>query len=649
MLDLSPKGPPRCVGLHSNFLLPQNAVWVVAKHDEPSLRSTLLAAAAASSAVVLLTDDIESLPPGLDLHLLAVEPESLVPDGASNIGEAWDQGVHTWVDYLFPGHLDGLAIADIVRVNIVGLPLEMAHRVQSVALADTLFSNYRPVEIRFAGPLPYYCDTVEAEAQRRGVPSVRKDIRAKRLAHFPAWLRHFGRAAALLGGVPAEAFSLFRHRRGAASSLASLVPAQGKNPVLWIAINPVWSQPLRNFINGVVRPLEEAGIPYGVVFVTEFALSGRRQNSQTIQEKALFDGTFASLRPAAIEQAAAVTSFFSLALSFFIWLPLACNSVFRAMIGAHCLRIGTMVGSVRTDLSFLLRIATRDLWRTIEAQRAAKKWLKTNSDIRRVVFNLAAPAEAKIVDLEAQRAGATTFDVPHGYPSEANIRTGYRTMSSYVLAWTNETAQRYAALGSNGHCLGGFMPQQRAVRTETQALPLVLILSGYVTFQCFQQYEKYARRLAQAVAVATEALSERARFVVRLHPLADRAAWDSHFTGKAPTLSRESRLSSDLANADIVITTMSSSFIEALLYEVPLLVHRAPIIEPETIFSHVHAQRWFSEGQDLKGKLSALLGSVDLTPEHQLSEMCFGPRRSPRVIADFLSQLGTREESPASS
>src|SRR5262249_10956618 len=152
--------------------------------------------------------------------------------------------------------------------------------------------------------------------------------------------------------------------------------------------------------------------------------------------------------------------------------------------------------------SGLLRIATHDLLRVVDARHAVERWLIAHPRARVVVSGVGFFGEAKIADLLMQRAGITTVDFVHCLVCEGDLRTTFRTRSAYVAAWTEQEVARYLRMGTNQHCMGGYMPRPLLARPTRGVRPRVLVATNYLHANPLvrRKNEKYARRLAIALS-----------------------------------------------------------------------------------------------------------------------------------------------------
>jgi hypothetical protein len=609
----------------------------------PALTAAAKALRGSAKDVVVITDDRDEVA-GLGGRITAIELEELLPSGVAHIEQAWDRGVFAWLKSLYPGRLSGIDLPELLSVNLLLQP-ELRFRIDAVALQDELFRRFTPGGIEFIGRPPVLCATIPTEARRRGIP-VQGDgaagtISAERLRDgllaLPLLVRHAARAVARVA-----------ERRRTALRLQTVALSPGdEEPRLWVVLSPMWRQNCRHIIESLLPALEREGVPYGIAFSMTFGepLSTAEAADGSVDELSLFDGTLGRFRPAALDQVTGTVEWAGLARLLARWAPRAIRGCLTGLRGAGQLRVGEQVGSLLSDAPALLRIATNELLRILDAEQATKHFLLAHPSAKTVVFASASNGETKMADCLMQEAGIVTVDFAHGEVNASNLRTQWRSRSVYHASWTVNESTRFAHLGTNRHCVGGFMPRLAVSKRVTQNPPVILVATNYVCdfFRLDGRITtlKFARRLAAALVQLVEHLGDRAQVILRPHPYEDRKTWVEMLGPRhAPQLSDIPALRDDLARASIVVTTLGGAAIEALAASVPVLFHSGPAVEPASLFGLVSAKRRFSTGSELIEKVDELLSKpMDLAPEHQLLTACFGSSQRPRAFIDLLREI----------
>jgi hypothetical protein len=620
---------------------------LVATSDHPELPAALarLAAEAPAGHVLLITDDRERVPAGRPAGLVVIEPEELLPEGVRPIEEAWDRGAWAYFERLFPEKLDE-PLAELLWVAAFLKPA-MLNRCLAVAFAHALLARVQVASLHLLGPLPHpLCDTLAVEARARGLPmhqglAGRLRERADELLYWPRGLLSAGAFGAMTLG---RSLRRFLGRRRSSALLAERMPVSSSHPRLWVTVSQ-WLQPSRHLIETVLAPCAARGIPVGLLFVTPFGVAATA-NSGVIDERAYLDGRFYPGRPAAVDQAAGSTEPLDLLTDLARWLPWSARCVLGCLRHGQSFRVDGLVAALPGDLPGLLRLATEDLLRIIETRHAAERWLGRHPDARTVVLAQASLAEPKTVDVLAQRRGLTTVDYIHAHVGESDLRTAFRSRSTYLVAWTEQETVRFRRLDTNRHVVGGYLPRRRHER-RPDPRPRILAAPSYLQAgnrETQRRYLKYARRLAEALRALAAHLGDRAEVVLRPHPLDDRQAWlrllgGTASSGPAPVLSDERQYSADLGRSHIVILSNSSTIVEALAYDIPVLVQRGPVVEADSLVALVPPERVFVNGAELIERVDAILERLDLGPEHALRRACFGARGEPAEILTLLTRI----------
>lgn len=592
-------------------------------------------AAATQGPVVVLTDDRDLLP-AID-GVTVVEPEDLIPDGTNVLGKRWDPDVAAWLLRLFGSE----RLARLMSVELQSQP-EFTERNLAVSVSRRFFDRFRPRTIRCIGHVPSMFAVVPIEAQARGI-----DVRPASQG-WRRWLRWPAGVAMTAAMMARHSIAFARRVRGrqrARRRLSTVALDQSLGePLLWLGLSPTWYQSSRHVIETLLMPLDRRRTPYGIVFIETFG-EPPFEIERNSDEMSLFDGRLAQVRPVAVDQATGVESWPAALGVWLRWVPLAAAVSLRAIANVERFVIGELPAWRPGDLRRILSVATQGLLRLVDAERAAADWCRRHRSPRLVTFSHAPAGSVKVFDELLQERGTTTVDFAHGSASEANLRTMWRSSSTYHVAWTLQERDVFAEMGTNRVCLGGYMPRLTVATRSSRPKPRVLAVTAY-----FHKYwlvdgrlttAKHGRRLAAQLLALAEHLGDRAEVVLRPHPHEDRQPWLDLFAGhpRAPRLSTIASLTDDLAESDIVLSTKSSACIEAWAAGLPVLFHRGPFVDPQSLYWLIPDERWFSTAAELCAKVDALLEAPDLEPERRLLEACFGPERRPRSILPLIDEL----------
>src|SRR6185436_6420066 len=117
--------------------------------------------------------------------------------------------------------------------------------------------------------------------------------------------------------------------------------------------------------------------------------------------------------------------------------------------------------------------------------------------------------------------------------------------------------------------------------------------------------------------------------------------------------SRAALLEEDVAWADVVVSSLSTSIIEALFADVPVFVHVTPDFRDVPATSFLDPQRTFFRASELAPRLDACLRALAngdpeaRAPEARARESLFGPGGAPRTLLDWLERPASAHEGRA--
>jgi hypothetical protein len=609
---------------------------LVASANLPGLPGWVEERAAGGRACILLTDDQGALPP-LPASVQVVEPEELLPGGVAPIEEAWDRGVRAWLDNLFPGQLGGVSLTELLWFATFR-QARFLDRISGAAVALAVLET-GPSEVHLARQRPPYTEVIAVAARSRGLP-VHQDGDTPGPAR--AWMQRARFAATALGSMAANAGRLFTRVAARRRALATLPPPAraalaagehaGREPAFWIVPAARWYQPSRHLFEAVARVAERLDVPYGMLLTVNLGEEGG-----DTEEPAVFDGTRGTYRPAILDQASGCTTGFEAVALLARWLPAALAACGRVLLRGDQLAVdGVAVGEL-ADLRDLLRVATQDLLRVMDSEQAARAFVGRHPRVPAAIFGLAAHGELKVLDAALQRAGTTTFDFVHAHVGESDQRTTFRSLSRHLCAWTSVEVARFIPAGTNRYLAGGFMPRPLAGARRTGTRPVILAATSYLSPhpEVRRRTQKHAGRLAAALQALQAWLGDRGDVILRPHPVEDRQRWRELLGTSRVQLSGVRLLSDDLARSSCVIVTNSSAIIEALAYDVAVLFHQGPVVEPHTLVAAAAAVRRFGTGDELIAATRLALEG-DRAPERALKEACFGPTLQPASFFEYL-------------
>lgn len=298
----------------------------------------------------------------------------------------------------------------------------------------------------------------------------------------------------------------------------------------------------------------------------------------------------------------------------------------------------------------LVRVTTLDVLRAREAAAATRRLIQRNQlEGAHIALSQASLVADAVPDLLLQTAGATTFDVVHGALAEPlDMVSTARTSSTRKLLWTDSEA-RYLREQTQRECIGA-VPSRTWVRQPRRAPhhPLrVLVLSNYGTLVGGGHRRRlprlgYQEHLLANVKGLVSSANKRLELRWRPHPGDDRDQIRLAAAAFGPdlSLSQAKRLDEDLEWADLFITSLSSTVVEALAWDKPLLMHDIPIHESAVLMSLFDAQRRFRNDSELAAAFAAAATQLEegapLLQEEALRREFFGPTGAPHSIASLI-------------
>lgn len=293
-------------------------------------------------------------------------------------------------------------------------------------------------------------------------------------------------------------------------------------------------------------------------------------------------------------------------------------------------------------------MTTLDVLRAREAAAAASRFAhRRGCRGLTIAWPHASMVSDVVPDLVLQGRGALTLDVGHGMnPDLQNVVNQGRTFATISLLWTAAEA-RYIAPFVRPRCLGGIAFRELAPRAVPRRKePVrVLVLSNYALYypgfhgHRFTQIA-FQEILLDALREAVSRSSFRLDLRWRPHPSDDPESIEQarrNFSAAPLALSRGREFDEDLQWADVVVTSISSTVVEAVLYPVSVLIHDIPYYEGEAFIRSIPDCRRFRDERDLPFKLERAvrdaLADSPLAPEAEMRAAFFGESGTPSDIA----------------
>ncbi len=428
----------------------------------------------------------------------------------------------------------------------------------------------------------------------------------------------------------------------------------GPAPSVWLGVNGAWEYSSRHVLNPLGAYAKKTGRKVGVLLQSSLrpgdlgdAHRGTRNTAAVLPvlSSDALEGT--------VSHVAQLVSHSTWAQALAA-APGTLTAMLRctARVATHSSEIdfGPFRVPVTSSPRRLVWATTLDVLRAREAAAATRRLLAVTSlSGAHVALSQASLVADAVPDLLLQGAGATTFDVVHGALAEPlDMITTARTSSSMKLLWTHSEA-KYLKGHTPPVCVGAvpsrtWIPRPRVPVHE----PLrVLVLSNYGTFVGGGHRRRlprvgYQEHLLDDVGALVRREKRQLALRWRPHPGDDRervrlagAAFGSHLE-----ISRSPQLEEDLIWADLYITSLSSTVVEALAWDKPLLMHDIPIHEAVVLMSLFDRNRRFRNAEELAVAFDRaaqqLQGEEPLHEEQALRREFFGRPGVPASIAEVV-------------
>ena len=532
---------------------------------------------------------------GLTLtELGAYREESLVTAGAPV-----RRSVERWLDTLFVGELGELSGSDVFYGSAMVRIFERYH--DEYPLLASLVAAHQHSE--------FFCSDASWDGARR----------LKRLLcalngglKVESQLRSFPWSSKVLGlsfvGMCASAVRVFDEaRRAFATSTAFGLTSSANtvSPRTWIAITPTWLRANRHVIASVGAPVIDGGETLGVLLFGSLKRGARTETaSGALEGDALWPGLGvlqAKREDCRFYQVSQPSSWGALARGT----AKATRRSFLALIRTLKIGQGIAAGEYVIPLDMhvreLVTLLTVDVFRATIAEQATRAFLSREQVAGANLFFAASQlADTVVVDQLLQRANATTFEFHHGSIGD-DWAGGFRPRSSVACVWTRSDARSIEELGQRA-LVARSMTAERKARSP-RARPRVLVMTNY-THWGLRVDGTYPQLplLVELFAGIDRVMGTRDVEVRwRPHPADDSSVVDQILDARGGIVrSTEANVLDDIAWADVIVASLSTTVVEALLLgHAPVIVHVPPEMVDITPTRFLRPERCFFRSEEL--------------------------------------------------
>jgi hypothetical protein len=422
-------------------------------------------------------------------------------------------------------------------------------------------------------------------------------------------------------------------------------------PRFWVVLVPDWIRINLHVLESVVKPALQCGERLGVLLSGTLQAGARMESNMRVRTgSGLWPGLGLlekRLDECTVDQVVSPQS-----VSEFVTV---CVRTFRQTIRV-LLRLARCPSQIRSgefqfDLAKhkwqLAKLVTMDIWSAIAAERATHEVVERYSFAGATVILVGtAPSSLATTDLILQNAGATTVDFDHG--SAGDWLSNSPSCSTLRCVWTRADAASVAPLGQPTIVAGTPRTVTKKIERPNFQASNVLIASNYShrDSRAGSSFPECSSQevLLDVVGVIRENFGQRFHFRWRPHPADDEEAVGATLKLYSRVeLSRGNPLEEDVAWADLIITSTSSTVAQFLLAEIPVFLHVPFSRQHSSAVACFTSERKFLQAHDLQLSFVRCIAAMDagdqsaLAPERHAREAFFGPSGEPVSLFDLLT------------
>jgi hypothetical protein len=301
------------------------------------------------------------------------------------------------------------------------------------------------------------------------------------------------------------------------------------------------------------------------------------------------------------------------------------------------LKLGSRELDLTPHVLGLAQLLTIDMARVCLADAATANVLRNREFVgTTVLFVGALLSDIALVVKRLHHAGATTIDFAHGWSGEP-VPFSAESAAKYRCVWAHTDTSD----GDVRFLVGGMPMPPRLARSPGGPRVRVLVMTNYahrdeVEVPGLGPYQ-------DEVLDIIRCRSHRYVFRWRPHPADSPEAVSRSAEGLPAELSRARPLAEDLAWADVVVSTISTALLHALLVDLPVLVHVTPDLEGAPQESPFSRDRTFFLASDGVEKLDAVVTALAapdlLEPERRARTILFGETKAPSPLTEAVASL----------
>jgi hypothetical protein len=473
--------------------------------------------------------------------------------------------------------------------------------------------------------------------------------------------RALWRARVLTQGAMAVAFSAGRMTAqyvGGEPTRRAIRAHRGRGPrklpTTWVGLLPDWQRMNHHLLAGLALPETEGGGSLGVLLVGTLAPYERNEANPNRQDKGELWPGLGKLRErlsqCVIEQAVMPERPFAFAAATLRGASRSARVLWRVSGSAE---ISLTSATFSPPISDVIRWATIDVLRATLAEAAVKELLERVSMRGTTVLFVGGNNVAWApVDRALRGAGVTTVDHSHGWGGDS-WSAAYGSEAAVRLVWARPDIE--SAAGTGPRIVVAAMPARPQRPPRTHRARRVLLMTNYTYwasaldgFPGTLPFRVFQSEVVDVLARLRKERGEGVELRWRPHPSDDEAAVREDLArAEGVVLSRGTPLDDDLAWADVIIATMSTTALEAMLGGTPVFVHALPDVWGLPATSFVAPDRIFFHAEDGARLVGTWLDRYAEAPSNGLAAEAralvtlFGPEGTPVPMTSYFGRNAT--------
>lgn len=555
-------------------------------------------------------------------------------------------GVRQWLDDTFTPATGSKSAGDIFYGSVAGRMLQPLF--DAVPYLEGLVAAHPDGEFTVTDttwPGIAMLRSIQGRNDRAAMPARRRRAIKWRLSFAVAFILSLLRAIA---GQGRNYWRSIQTRR----FINAHAPDLKHDAKIWLAIVPDWERINRHVLDRIARPLLNQRIPFGLMMVTTLS-PGERNHAPITRSSAeqtpwpLLESFSSRLAEIPIRQLVRPSSLARLCRALYV------GALASLRIGWRLLRRGPIIdlGGYQVDLDTytdsLASLATTDVLQ-VAAVEAAFDEISGKEDFNgtKVIFSSVGLADTAAADRLLHQVGATTINFVHGALGDQWYGQAENS-SDHMMVWTNTDMENCRKQGAHSIYFPAISrlsppPSRRVARN-------ILFVTNHLHQDWAGMHyplRPFLVEILRSQTLIEQAHPGRFHFAWRPHP-SDIEAEVAMIAKAFPSIERStnSSIDDDLAWADIVILSHSTTMLHALAADRPVFVHCPPAQRSLPEMQALADERKFFFANDMSSPFADLVKALDkdrtsaTAPDRELYRSLVGSEKTPKDIKCLLEDL----------